>query len=299
MKPQKISFIIIYVAVLALFYSQLKDLFALSLHNELYSHIILIPLVSGYFMFMQKDEIFKGTGYAPVAGIPFIAVGIALYLTGARLGGALNNIDYLSLMTFSALTIWVGGFIIFFGTRAFRAALFPLMFMLFAVPVPGVLMESFIHFLRVGSTGAANAILKLTGVPFAREGFCFYLPGLGVEVAEECSGIRSGISLVITSIVAGKLFLNTNSRRTVLVLLALPIAIVKNGMRIVTLSLLGAYVDKRVLSSSLHKYGGIPFFLVGLLLLGTILWALRRTEGDRGDKGIALLATGVQAKENE
>ena len=82
-------------------------------------------------------------------------------------------------------------------------------------------------------------------------------------------------------------------------LLALPIAIVKNGMRIVTLSLLGAYVDKRVLSSSLHKYGGIPFFLVGLLLLGTILWALRRTEGDRGDKGIALLATGVQAKENE
>jgi hypothetical protein len=52
----------------------------------------------------------------------------------------------------------------------------------------------------------------------------------------------------------------------------------KNGIRIITLSLLGNYVDPRILSSSLHKEGGLPFFILGLALMAPILFFLRKTE---------------------
>jgi exosortase/archaeosortase family protein len=55
----------------------------------------------------------------------------------------------------------------------------------------------------------------------------------------------------------------------------------KNGIRIATLTLLGAYVDPRILQSDLHREGGIPFFIVALLLMAPILYFLRKTEGAR------------------
>lgn len=118
----------------------------------------------------------------------------------------------------------------------------------------------------------------VTGIPFFREGSTFHLTKFSVEVAEECSGIRSSIALFITSILAGQLFLNSTSRKIILILSVFPITIVKNGLRIVTLSLLGNYVDIRILSSALHKQGGIPFFILALAFSGTIFWFLRKSE---------------------
>jgi len=77
---------------------------------------------------------------------------------------------------------------------------------------------------------------------------------------------------------AGQLFLKSASRKIVLALVIIPITIFKNGLRIVTLSLLGVYVDQNILSSSLHKKGGIPFFFLSLIFLGAILWLLRRAD---------------------
>jgi exosortase len=130
----------------------------------------------------------------------------------------------------------------------------------------------------MGSTEATYGFFKLTGVPVLREGFTFNLPGMSIEVAKQCSGIWSSIALFITSIVAGQLFLRTGWKRVILVLSIFPITIFKNGLRIVTLSLLGTYVDPGILGSELHKSGGIPFFFVALMLLAPILFWLRKTE---------------------
>jgi exosortase len=116
------------------------------------------------------------------------------------------------------------------------------------------------------------------GVPVFRDGFLFTLPGLTVEVAEQCSGIRSGISLFLVGILAGHIFLKSGWRKLALAAAVVPITIAKNGLRIVTISLLGAYVDRQVLSGPLHQAGGIPFFGVALVLLAVVLWALRRGE---------------------
>jgi exosortase len=179
------------------------------------------------------------------------------------------------------VTFWIGGFLFFYGMRSFRVGLFPVLFLFFLTPIPSVIVETFILILQIASTEISHLFFRLTGVPLLREGFVFHLPGMSIEVAKQCSGIRSSIALVITSIIAGQLFLQTGWRKIALVLSIFPITVFKNGLRIVMLSLLGAYVDPRILGSELHKSGGIPFFVIALALLAPVLWYLRRSERKR------------------
>lgn len=67
-------------------------------------------------------------------------------------------------------------------------------------------------------------------------------------------------------------------RRAILILSVLPVTIFKNALRIITLTLLGVYVDERILHSVLHRMGGIPFFVLALLIFGCVLWFLRRSD---------------------
>jgi exosortase len=262
-----------------LFYSPMRLLVESSLGNELYSHIILIPFVSIYLIYNGRREIFRENGASIIPGSILIAAGVGLYLVGKGIGTELDQNDFLSVMTFAAVLCWIGGFILCYGLESSRLALFPLLFLLFMVPVPGFLMDRIILLLQICSTEVSYTIFKLTGVPIFREGFLFFLPGVTVEVAKQCGGIRSSLVLFIVSILAGHLFLTSRKRKLILSLCVFPITIVKNAIRIVTLTLLAVYVDPRILDSTLHRRGGIPFFIVALSLLGVVLWFLRRSEG--------------------
>ena len=276
---RNLLFIFFIPAISVIFYKPLKDLAILSLgYNELYSHIVLIPFVSIYFAYLKRDGIFSDVRYSPKAGIPLIILSASLYFFGKTQGFRLDQNDYLSLMTFSAILMLIGGFVLFYGLQAFRAASFPLFFLVFMIPIPSLVMDKIISLLQKASTEVTYVLFKLTGVPFYREGFFFHLPGLSIEVAEQCSGIRSSIALFITSIIAGKLFLNTTSRKAILALSVFPIAVFKNGVRIVTLTLLGMYVDPRILDSNLHKRGGIPIFIFAFLILLSVSWFLKKSE---------------------
>ena len=195
----------------------------------------------------------------------------------------MNENDFYSLVLFSILLFWTGGFVLVYGLRAARSAAFPLAFLLFAVPIPSTVLERIILFLQWGSTAAAHGLFALTGVPFLREGTVFTLPTVSIEVAPQCSGIRSTIALLITGVLGSKLFLQSPWRRVALVLSVFPITIFKNGIRITALTLMGAYVDVKILTkSALHSNGGVLFFALALLLLGVVLWMLRKTESGRG-----------------
>ena len=117
------------------------------------------------------------------------------------------------------------------------------------IPIPGVLLDRIVFFLQSMSADVSDAFFRLAGVPVFRDGFTFSLPGLSIEVAKECSGIRSSLSLLLTSFIAGHLFLKHFGSKAVLSVCVLPITVIKNGIRIVTLALLGVYVDRRVLGS--------------------------------------------------
>jgi exosortase len=147
------------------------------------------------------------------------------------------------------------------------------------IPIPSALMEKTISVLLAGSTAASHILFKLTGIPFFKEGSVFQLPGMSIQVAKECSGIRSSLGLLITGILAGHLFLRTGWKKFVLVLFVYPITVLKNGIRIVTLSSLAVYVDERFITQSfLHRSGGFLFYIPALVLLGIVLWWLRRSE---------------------
>jgi exosortase/archaeosortase family protein len=106
----------------------------------------------------------------------------------------------------------------------------------------------------------------------------FSLPGITIEVAEECSGIRSSLILLIMSLLAGHLYLRSAWTKTLLSAATLPLGIVKNGIRIVTLTLLSIYIDPSFLTGQLHQKGGIVFFLLALVILAPVLWLLQRLE---------------------
>ncbi len=270
------------IAALLMIYTPLKDLLDTAANREYYSHILLIPFVSIYLIYLKRKEIYSDKVYSFGVGASVMLIGIILYAAGRSLGASLNQNDFTSLITFSALALLLGAFISAYGVSAFRKALFPLLFLGFMIPIPSLLMSGIIYFLQVGSTEFTNILLTVTGVPFFREGFVFNLTGMSVEVAKQCSGIRSSLALLITALLAGHLFLNTGWKKVILAVSIFPIAMFKNGIRIVTLTLLGTYVDPRILQSSLHREGGIPFFIVALLLLAPVLFFLRKSEKTKG-----------------
>ena len=262
----------------------------LSFKSELYSHIVLIPLISGYFLYERRKSVLSEVRTSIPLGAAIAVSGSILYIIGLSQGLKLDPNDKMSITIFSAVTFWIGGFVVFYGVRSFRVALFPLLFLFFLTPIPNGLIERFILVLQTASTEVTYLVFRITGVPILREGFTFHLSSLSIEVAKQCSGIRSSIALVITSIIAGQLFLNKGWNRVILILSIFPVTVFKNGLRIVTLTLLGNYVDARILDSQAHRSGGIPFFVVGLLLLTPVLWALIRSEKRSRPKGPRLKA---------
>jgi exosortase len=151
-----------------------------------------------------------------------------------------------------------------------------------------VILKPLIGILQRGSAEISHILLSISGTPVYRESFQFHMPThlptadgtniLKIEVAPECSGIRSFLSMLILTILGGNLLLKTTWRRLALVLAAIPIMIFKNAVRIATLTLLSIHVDPGIIESRLHQEGGIPFFLLALLLTYPILKVLMKTE---------------------
>jgi exosortase len=268
------------------FAGSILGLLTVSSNRELYSHIPLIPFVSLYFFLVGRKSIFSEMKWDYAKGVPIMAAAFLAYWLGRPLQGHLNQNDYFSLMMSGAFLWVLGSFVFTFGFSSMRKAAFPLLFLAFTIPIPSFILDPFIRFLQLGSAEFAHGIFKLTGVPLNREGMFFSLPGLTIEVAPQCSGIRSSIALFITSIVAGKIFLEKGGTRLALTLSVFPVTMFKNAMRIVMLSLLGAYVDPKFITESwLHSSGGIPFFLVALLFLFPVLLGIRKWEKSSKLKG--------------
>ena len=191
-------------------------------------------------------------------------------------GGALA-LTILSLV----LLVWAGSLFVY-GSRAFYANLFPMLFLVLAVPLPKLMVDHCIVWLQDGSSEVTYTLFRLTGTPVLRHGNIFAVPEFTIEVAKECSGIRSAVALLITCLLAGYLFLRSNWARVALLAAAAPVLVIKNGVRIVTLTLLAIHVDPGFLHGNLHREGGFLFFLVGLLILWPVLWWLQKLEAKQG-----------------
>ena len=272
---QRIYTIIIYLLGFIVYFSPLRALIELSFHNQLYSHFLLIPVVSISLLVMSRKRIFAEMGYSPAIGLSVIAAGLVSYAAGILWSRQLSQNDFLFFCMIGFVTWTIGSFIAFYGKMAFQKMLFPMLFLIFMIPIPSIFLDPVIRILQVGSAHAVDGIFKIIGIPYYREGMVFEFTEVTIEVAKQCSGIRSSLAMLITSVVAGYLILPTGWRRVLLSLAVVPITIFKNAVRITTITLLSIYVDEKFLTDSwLHHSGGIVFFAIGLVLLALVIWVL-------------------------
>ena len=188
--------------------------------SELYSYILLIPFVSAYLLYLRRDQLPKNYVADLPLAIVFLAAGLGVpafryWLDFAGRAPAGNL--YLVLSTISFLCCLAAGGFFFFGRRWMRAAAFPLAYLIFMVPMPDAMADALETASKYASAEVANLFFHLSGTPFLRAGLIFQLPNITIEVAQECSGIRSSWVLLMTSILAANLFLKTPWRRLALV----------------------------------------------------------------------------------
>jgi len=272
--------LLLLLAAVAWFWQPLVSLFSLTQQQEHYSHIVLIPCLSLYALYLDRKAIFASREWSPWLGSMLIGLGALGYW---RADPATFAADQLSMMILAWVVICWGIFVSCFGISLCRKVSFGLLFILFMVPLPSFLLDAIIGFLQRSSAEATEVLFSVLGVPVFRQGFLFSLSNFTIHVAEECSGIRSALSLFITSLVAGHFFLRSVWGKMGLVAVVVPLAIVKNAFRIVGLSLLANYVDPTfITNSALHRSGGIPLFLLSLVVLFSLVWLLRRSEKKLG-----------------
>jgi exosortase len=190
----------------------------------------------------------------------------------------LSSDEQLSMNMLALVVWWIAAFVVCFGTGAFRRALFPLCFLFWMVPVPYFVLNPIVMLLQQGSAAAAHFLFAVAGIPVEQKGLLVHIPGLTVEVARECSSIRSSSMLLVTTMVLAQLLLRSPWRKALVVAVAIPLSVLKNGLRIFTIAMLATRVDPSFLTGRLHREGGIVFFLVALAVVFLVLWMVHRGE---------------------
>jgi len=272
-------FVLLIISVIV-FWTPLRDLLRFSLWGDnqydKYSYTMAIPFIALGLVIVESRKIFASVQYGFRTGIILILAGLVLKGSAGFAVKQLGEGNALSAEILALAMFWLGGFILCYGVRAFRAGAFPLLFLILTVPVPDVLLDKPITAVQHGSTAVCSWVFALLGVPALRNGMQFTLSTVTIEVAKECSGIHSTIAIFIISLAAGHLFLSSIFKRVVLVLVALPIVCVTNGLRIAGLTLLSEYVNPSFLHGNLHHKGGMGFFVLALIFLLGILHLLRK-----------------------
>lgn len=256
----------------------MRSLAEITLRDDTYSHIPLIPLVTFYLIFSDRKRIFSRFSPGWKLGGLFLVGGASCFVLGQRNFWSSAPENVLCIEALGIVLAWAAAFAFFFGAGALRAARFPFLFLLFMVPIPLPILNRTIFVLQEGSASSAAFLFNLCHIPFLRQGFDFLLPGVTIRVAEECSGIRSTLALIIMSVLAGHIFLRKFPSQVLLCLLVFPFTVFKNGLRIMVLSTLAIYVNPGFLHGRLHEYGGMVFFAVGLVPLAICLLLLQRGE---------------------
>ncbi len=263
------------------FFRPLISLATYALATDIHSHIVMIPFISAYLIYVRRKELSTDYTFAPGWTSILLAAGIASLLAAGGLiktNAPLSYNDYLSLIAFSfACLVSAGGFL-FMGRKWMAYAAFPFAFLIFMVPLPDGVVDWLETASKLASAEAAALFFSITGTPVLRDGTVFQLPGIVIEVAQECSGIRSSWVLFITSLLASYLFLKSPLRRAVLVALVIPLAILRNGFRILVIGLLCVHVGPQMIHTVIHHRGGPLFFALSLIPLFVLLWWLRRGE---------------------
>ena len=295
------NFVFLCVVSIVLWWHTLLATLTLALRQDAYTHILLILPISFALIFLewrsrkaQPEPDFR-------SGWALLVLAVLIGFLGAMWWrGSLTADVQLFLGMLAVVMWWIGAFVCCFGVRICRICIFPLCFLVWLVPVPEFVLSRVVGFLQQGSAGAARLLFVIARVPVAQDGVVLSIPGLTLEVAKECSSIRSSLMLLVTTMVLAQLFLRSNWGKVLVSVAAIPLSVAKNGLRIFTLSILGVYIDPSYLHGRLHHSGGILFFMLSLgglfALLTALRWAEHKTTSQSPINNLARAMTMLRAK---
>jgi exosortase len=266
---------------LAIWWGPLVSSFALALRDEQYTHILLILPISAALLLLDWKSLETPAGLSVSMGSALLVFIVLVTAVVRWRVVALPSDVQLSANMLAFVAWWIAAFVVCFGARAFRHAVFPLCFLLWLVPFPDFLLNPVVSLLQKGSAAAAYLLFAAAGVPVAQDGVLLHIPGLTVEVARECSSIRSSSMLIVTTMVLAQLFLRSPWRKALVIAVAIPLSIAKNGLRIFVIAMLATHVDPSFLTGRLHRQGGIIFFLIALASIFLLLWIVRHGEEEK------------------
>jgi len=270
-------FVLIASSVLVWWRFVVSDL-KLALNSDAHTYILLILPLSLGLIFLGKRELHSVVRPGWRSGAVIVGVALVLRLLIGWNVLHLSASGNLSLSIAILVGFWIGSVILCFGIPTLKTYLFALGLLFLLVPMPEHVVSWVTEFLQQKSAVASTLLFRAVGVPVTRDDIMLSIPGLDIEVATECSSIRSSTILIVVTMILGQLFLRTWWRKTLLVLAAMVLAVAKNAVRIVTIAELGSRVDPGYLDGDLHHQGGIIFFALAVLGVVALLWLLRKNE---------------------
>jgi exosortase C (VPDSG-CTERM-specific) len=272
--------------LLLCFAAPLVQLVRFALNSELYSYIILIPFISGYLVWAKPTPPApSGKRLSPVWALVFFFAGTGMlvtYFLSLFSADPQTPQDILALAIYSLVLLFTGICCWFLNQPTLRAMAFPLGFLVFLAPLPVVVETGLETFLQHGSSIVAQAFFQIIGTPVFRDVTVFHLPGFTMQVAPECSGIHSTVALFITSLVAGQVLLRSTRNQAILTLAVLPIALLRNALRVTTIGELCVRIGPEMIDSYIHRHGGPIFFIISLVPFSLLLFLLIKTDRKGG-----------------
>ena len=262
-----IQFGIIVGCLTLLYVPVMRELVYDWIHLPDFSHGFLIPVISLYLVYERRNRLSNLSPSGQWAGLGVIIFGIILFFLGKLAS------EYFTIRC--SLLVIIGGLILFLlGKDFFKNLIFPLIFLIFMIPIPSLLMDQITFPMQIFASKVAAKFLDWVEIPVLREGNIIQLANTFLEVAEACSGIRSLISLLALSVIFAYLSQKSTLKRILLTLSAFPIAITANAIRVTTTGILAHYYGDEIAQGFFHGFSGWILFAVAficLFLVGTLL----------------------------
>jgi exosortase len=227
--------------------------------NENMGHGFFVPVVAGYLLWQQRDQLAATPATPNWWGLPIVRWGAMQSMIGTL--GAEMFFARSALIATLAGTVWL-----IWGTEMLKKTAFPLFLLCFMVPFPAVIFNSVTFPLQLLASRFAEFSLDILGVPVMRQGNVLELPSGPLSVVEACSGIRSLLSLTFLSLVYGRFFETRTWVRVLLFVSTVPIAILANGGRVTITGLL-SLVNPELAKGVFHESTGWVIFMLALAIL--------------------------------
>jgi EpsI family protein len=254
---------------LFVFASLIPDLVTEWYEHENFSYAFLVPLISLYLLWQDRDSL-RTIPVIPTSwGAISLLAALLLSLTGKVSG------DVFTMRV--SMVLALGGLVhLFMGTRFFKAVLFPVGYLLLMIPPPYVIVKEVSYYLRMLDAFWAAELVQLFGVPVYRDAYFLHLPNITLEVADVCSGIASLFAMLALGIVYARTLPLGLGAKAVVLAGAVVFPLVANLLRIVFIAITVYYYGPFLLRAFFHQFSGTITFILALAMLLVLGEFMRR-----------------------